>query len=485
MDSENMNQIKNLMLKRSTKAAVGCLITLTGILVLLNSSETPRAFMPEASAAKLEGHVEKLQGEKIQKVVLEELTLQKDPKVVYHREAVLNDFENRISKDFDIPAGLRDRVGFWFDIYTQYDSHNRVIHHVKYPWIIFKVVDVTSIIESSKPKARWMRNMKADDHVAEEMKRVRLALKALSGGKAVNKNNPYEVMVAKALQPLKGTLKNKALAAEVRVQTGQKNFFANGLKSSPKYLGAMEEIFRSHRLPTELTRLPFVESSFNLNAVSKVGASGIWQFMSYTGKSFMTVNEYIDERNSPFKATQAAARLLKENHMILKRDWSLAVSAWNHGPGGIRRAMKAAGSDDLAKIIERYQSKTFDFASSNFFCSFLAALHAEKYHDQIFPEIEDEKPLEVHAVKLAQGVKAKELFKRSGLTKEDFIMLNPDLKRALDKNHTIPRGFSLIVEESTRFNLRNLLTKDTRQGDMKTKIGQGGVSFNNDLITKN
>jgi membrane-bound lytic murein transglycosylase D len=153
-----------------------------------------------------------------------------------------------------------------------------------------------------------------------------------------------ELQVYNALQgPLKdgrGDVRKHARRArhEVRVQTGQRNFFAEGLQTAPRYLGVMEEIFAKHRLPVELTRLPLVESSFNKHAKSKVGAAGIWQFMENTGrKKKLIINDEIDERKSPSKATDAAAWLLKENHMILGRSWELAVTAWNHGPGGVKR----------------------------------------------------------------------------------------------------------------------------------------------------
>lgn len=475
-NSENMNSSKRTISKRRTQAFAGCLIIATGLIVALNSSdsllEAPTALSNQQALA--EGDLT----EDTSKLVLEGEVLTRDPNIVYHREEILNDYEDRIGKDFDVPAGLRDRVGFWFDIYTRYDDNNRVIHHADFPWIIFKVVDVSDIINSDKPKFRWMRNMKADDHVTAEYRKIKQALKELAAGSKFNDANPYHQSVKEALEPLKGTLRKKAKVAfeSVRVQTGQKNFFANGLKVSPRYLPGMEEIFRNHKLPTELTRLPFVESSFNKHATSKVGASGIWQFMDYTGKNFMTVNEHIDERRSPFKATVAAARLLKENHLILRRSWPMAITAWNHGPAGIRKAAKAAGTTDLALIIERYQSKSFDFASSNFYCEFLAALYAEKYHDQIFKDIDYEKTLDLHAVKLAKKTRAKDLLTRSGLTEEDFLAYNPDLKKAVQKNHPIPSGFTFMVDTPSRVVLKGLLTKDTQSEP--TKVSQSDVSSN-------
>lgn len=421
------------------------------------------------------------QVKKAQRIILDGLVINKDPHIVLHREDILNDYENRISDEFAVPPTLRDRVGFWFDIYTRYDSNHRVIHHSRYPWIIFKVVDVTPIINSDTPKVRWLRNVKADEFVTSELKNVREALKALTTAGAVDAQNEYQVKVAQALEPLAGDLKEKAHFAlkNLRIQTGQKNFFAEGLEVSPLYLQGMEEIFRNHKLPVELTRIPFVESSFNRHAVSKVGASGIWQFMDYTGKSFLTVNEHIDERNSPFKATEAAARLLKENHMIMHRSWPLAITAWNHGPTGLRKAIRATESKDLAEIIDSYQTRHFDFASSNFYCEFLAALYAQMYHEEIFKDLQYEKSLELHAVTLAKSVSAKELLRRSGLAKADFILFNPDLKKALERDASIPSGFSIIVDSPARLVLKSLLTKESRAGK-DTKISQSDISYNNE-----
>ncbi|MFS4459573.1 lytic transglycosylase domain-containing protein [Bdellovibrio sp. HCB2-146] len=386
------------------------------------------------------------------------------PALAPNRELILSDYRDLVSEQFHIPDGLRDRVGFWFDVYTKYDNNNRIIHHSDFPWVIFKVVDVTDIINAEEPRVRWLRNVKADKTVQKELEQFRKALRELSRGKPVNTANEYHVAIEKSLSVLPGGLKENAKKAlyNVRVQTGQRNFFEEGLEVSPLYLKGMEEIFRNHNMPVELTRLPFVESSFNKHAKSKVGASGLWQFMDSTGRKFMVVQDHIDERTSPFKATEAAARLLKENHMILKRSWPLAVTAWNHGPSGIRKAMKRAGSEDLSQIVAKYRSGSFDFASSNFYSEFLAALFAERYHDEMFSNLEYERELDLHTVKLARSIGAKELLRLSGLSKEDFLLFNPDLKRAVDRNASVPRGFTLMLDDGSRLVLKNLLTKETR-----------------------
>jgi membrane-bound lytic murein transglycosylase D len=300
-----------------------------------------------------------------------------------------------------------------------------------------------------------MRNQKADKLVKSEAEKIRTALRSLAQKKKKSpaaKLNSYEQLVAGALSRLKGDMKAHAslAASEVRIQTGQRNFFIEGLEVSPRYLSTMEEIFRRHKLPIELTRIPFVESSFNKHATSKVGATGIWQFMGNTGRKFMTVNEVIDERRSPFKASEGAARLLKENYIILYRSWPLAVTAWNHGPGGVRKASKAAQSRDLGVIVSRYRSRTFDFASSNFYAEFLAALHAEFYKDSVFGPVAREPKLDIQIVKLRRSVRVAEVMQATGLAIERFLLMNPDLKKAVARNIILPAGFRVHVPANVR-----------------------------------
>lgn len=441
---------KNKTLSTRTVLSWACTAALTGLIVAHQE-------LSKAQDSKAIAIVEP-------PVQLEALKIEQSEAQEHVRSQVLADFENRISDEFNIPENLHNRVGFWFDIYTKYNSHNRVIHHSRYPWIIFEVVDVTPIIMAESPKARWMRNQKADKFVEQEFKLFKKALLKIAKTGAINKQNTYEVAAQKALAPLKGALKKKARFAydNIRVQTGQQDFFAAGLEVSPIYLSGMEEIFAEHKLPTELTRLPFVESSFNHKAVSKVGASGIWQFMSYTAKSFLTVNDFIDERNSPIKASVAAAKLLKENHMILHRSWPLAITAWNHGPNGIRKAMKATGTRDLGKIVDRYNSKTFDFASSNFYAEFLAALYAEKYHDLMYRDLKHQTPFDLHLAQLSKQMRVKTVLKLSKLSEDTFLFYNPDLKKALQRNTLLPKGFRLIVDNPSRDALAAHLNKNSQ-----------------------
>ena len=122
----------------------------------------------------------------------------------------------------------------------------------------------------------------------------------------------------------------------LRTQRGVKEQFLAGLQIAGRYLPEMKRIFREAGLPTDLTYLALVESSFNLRARSPMGAAGIWQFMPETGKKFLRIDDAVDERLDLIASTRAAARLLKQNYQILG-SWPLAVTAYNHGTEGMLR----------------------------------------------------------------------------------------------------------------------------------------------------
>lgn len=373
----------------------------------------------------------------------------------FERTDALGDPQNRIDAEFKVPAKLRERTAFWFDVYTRYGSNEHVIHHDLYPWIIFKVVDTSSILNSNLP--HWTKIHKADDYVRAELAGVRRALSHLAQKRDLHDTrelNLNERNILDKLSALPGPLKNNVKVAthNVRVQLGQKDFFVSGLIYSASYLPIMEQEFSDRGLPPELTRLPFVESSFNVKAESKVGASGIWQIMPYTGRQFLTVSGAVDERNSPLKATLVAAELFKQNYRQF-RSWPFAITAYNHGGQGLHQAMQKLRSDDLAKLIEKYHAKSFKFASSNFFTCFLAALHAQKYHQEIFPNLLLENGgtgLDYHVVSLVRAVKVKTLMRQLGLSREDLLIYNLDLKKALEINSTLPKGYNLILPNSDR-----------------------------------
>ena len=169
----------------------------------------------------------------------------------------------------------------------------------------------------------------------------------------------------------------------IRFQLGQADRFHEGLIRAAVWEKEIAHTLTQHGVPAEIAALPHVESSFNLAAYSKVGAAGLWQFMPSTAKRFMRVDDMVDERLDPYSATEAAANLMLYNYRLLGT-WPLAVTAYNHGPGGLRRAQDELGTSDIAVIVKRYQGATFGFASRNFYVAFLAALEVDRNAEQVF-----------------------------------------------------------------------------------------------------
>jgi membrane-bound lytic murein transglycosylase D len=131
-------------------------------------------------------------------------------------------------------------------------------------------------------------------------------------------------------------------ASAIRAQQGLRERFHLSLERSGRYRDVMTAIFRQYGLPKELIGLPHVESLFDYQAYSKAGAAGLWQFTRSTGRLFMTINDDVDERLDPLRSTEAAAKLLRLNYNALEGSWPLAITAYNHGLDGMRRA-KAGG----------------------------------------------------------------------------------------------------------------------------------------------
>ena len=356
----------------------------------------------------------------------------------------IGDYDDRIPQDFKVPADFKDRVGFWFDIYTKYGSDSYVLHHSEYPWIVFRVVDVSEIM-AIKTKNPWAPHHKSKAFIKKEKARLISQLARIQHGKLKAGRTREEKELVAFVKNLPSYVSRKGLHLELREQRGQRDFFMSGLISSSKYLHQMEEIFAKANLPIELTRIPLVESSFNTKAVSKVGASGIWQFMPGIGSKFMHVSNHIDERNSPLKATEAAARLLRQNWLIFKA-WPLAITAYNHGAGNLLKAVQKLKTKDFSVIVRKNNHSAFGVASSNFYSSFLAALHAERYQHEIFGDIAKSEPLLSDIVRLNFRVRTRRVADFTGMTFEEIRLFNPDLKKnVLSENHYLPKGYRLHV----------------------------------------
>ncbi len=361
------------------------------------------------------------------------------------QELALMDVDNRLSEAFKIPTGLEKRIGFWLDIYSKYDSKNYVIHHREFPWVVFEVVDATDIFKQPR-NAKWL-NRRDADMLAEAKKEMILnKLKVLSR-RAHFKNLPdAEAKIFSDLESIPGSRKSVINAAikSLRIQLGQKDMFESGLVNSAPYISMMEEVFADRGLPRELVRIPLVESSFNLEAESRVGALGVWQIMPNVAKGSMHMDAHIDERQSPLKSTIFAANMLKQNKRALK-EWPLVVTSYNHGVGSMMKAVKKLKTYDLQQIIDRYNVDSFQFASSNFYACFMAALRAEVYSKELFPELVRPEAIKFEKLILSKSVSLDSLARKTGLTITELQESNADLPEKVKSNFKLPAGFQIYV----------------------------------------
>lgn len=334
------------------------------------------------------------------------------------------------ARDFDpvaIEPSLRPNLDFWISIYTKYTTRQGVIHDGKYINHIYEVIDLDSGESSRAARLKWQRIL-----LSVHRKQAR-----------PDTMTPDERKVYDLFKDVDEPDKflNAANRKRVHFQLGQKDRFLDGLRSSGRYLPRMEEIFQREGVPVALTRLPFVESGFNLKAFSKVGASGIWQFMRSTGKLYLTVDDAVDERNDPIRAAEAAAKLLKSNYQSLG-NWPLAVTAYNHGRKAMMRAVRRMGSQDLGNLVSFYHGRTFGFASGNFFCELMAAVEAERHADRYFGKVTRLPPLRYAEVTLPDFIRLRDLERFLNLDSRSIRALNPALTEAVyDGTLLIPAGY--------------------------------------------
>ncbi len=231
----------------------------------------------------------------------------------------------------------------------------------------------------------------------------------------------------------------------LHAQFGLRGLYLTGLQRSGRYLDELRRIFRGYGLPEELCYLPHVESAYNYRAYSKAGAAGMWQFTSYTGRLYLRINYGIDERYDPYKATDAAARLLRHNYQELG-SWPLAITAYNHGLGGMQRAKAQLQTDDLQTIIEKYQGRAFGFASKNFYAEFMAAVEVAKNYERYFGRIDFEKPDSFNVVQVPENITLDALARQLQIDKQVLAQMNPGLRPPIVRSlRRIPKGYSIRV----------------------------------------
>jgi membrane-bound lytic murein transglycosylase D len=334
------------------------------------------------------------------------------------------------------PAALERDVQFWIRVYTQASTNGGYMHDENNLGVVYSEV---KFAPNTAPKERTRI-------IEGEREKYSAALRRIAAGESLSEDDQR----IKDMWGDEGSTSRLLDATNhIRFQLGQSDRFKEGLLRSGAWQAHIAETLANLGLPPELAVLPHVESSFNPAAYSKVGAAGLWQFMRSTGRRYMRIDNVVDDRMDPFRSTEAAAQLLSYNYRLLG-SWPLALTAYNHGAAGMRRAKDSMGTDDIVRIVRGYKSPSFGFASRNFYVSFLAALEIDRNPEKYFGSaIERQPEAKFQEVELPAYVPIASLERILKIPRERLRMLNPALLPPVwrGQNH-VPRGYRLRLPAS-------------------------------------
>lgn len=338
--------------------------------------------------------------------------------------------------EFPRVDGLEGNVTFWRNVYAVWSQNEIAFHDRRDFNMVYRVVKVPPRTDA---KARRRAIVKARNELVGVLRKL-------------NKKRPrsgdglegLELEVFTALKDIRHDDKYRRIST-LRAQNGLRERFVAGYVSAGAYERQIRDRLALAGLPEEIVALAYLESLMDIRAVSHAGAVGMWQFMRPTAKEYMHVNEVVDERMDPIIAADAAAKYINQ---ALKDvgPWPVAITSYNYGRSGMRRAIKGAGSDDLAVILKKFHSKRFGLAARNYYASFLA-VHDVLTHPQDYLKGYEQRPAWAYdVVRLPFPVLSTQLVDKRTLSQTDFVFLNPALTReARTGGEVLPRGLPLRV----------------------------------------
>lgn len=357
---------------------------------------------------------------------------------------------------FTCPSELRKRILFWIDVFAKYGGNQRIFHDSR------TIERVYSVIETAEPCGRRHE----PKPIAQERRRLRDLLHGISSKieKGESEWTDEENRIAEQF-PAKNPELFREAAETIRCQEGNRDRFKDGLKYYGMYRQMIVDTLVKANLHEDIQYLPFVESAYNPKALSRLNAAGLWQFMPRPARLFgLKVNAQVDERFDPEKSTKAAARYfrlsfddlgntagnldpkledaVKQNPQVLPTLVSpFAITAYNYGLAGMRRAMTQTQTTDFVTVLFNYSGRRFRTAVQNFYTSFLAARHVAKNTTVSSPPAELPS---IDQVDVAKPVFSQKITDALSVPLDRLRELNPSLTRAVWRGRLpIPKGFSL------------------------------------------
>ncbi len=359
--------------------------------------EPPRTVeisVPKAGAANvLDGAANSSSNVAKLKVSFEEIDLSKG--------FILDDAENKISSDFQIPEGKEKSVAFWFDLYTKYTEDQIVIYNKKYPWLIYDVVSTKEI-----------KHELTQEELKFRIDKIKYTVKEMVEG--FDKNNHEDKSKLETQEQMHlYSLYEDAFSFEIeRVKDsvkyidytyGLKNSFVDKIIYYSKFMKTIEFIFSKNKVNLEWTRLflispllknkPYLKKNFltrsdlQKNLVPLINKS--------VNEKFLTLSSSINENLSPIKVAQILSVLIK-NLDEVETEKSILNKEWLTFDGDVEAA-------------------------------FLAALHADEYFRELFTDIKQSDTLPIKAYRLKEDTELKQLVKLSGMQPSKFFEINPDI----------------------------------------------------------
>ncbi|MGN0230044.1 MAG: LysM peptidoglycan-binding domain-containing protein [Muribaculaceae bacterium] len=227
------------------------------------------------------------------------------------------------------------------------------------------------------------------------------------------------------------------------------------------YMPIFEDALERQGLPLELKYLPVIESAINPDAVSRVGAAGLWQFMVSTAKGLgLEVNSLVDERRDPYRSSEKAAEYLKNLYNIY-HDWSLAIAAYNCGPGKVNQALRRAGAAegemrDFWEIYEYLPRETRGYVPA-----FIAANYVMTYfkNHNISPSLA-KKPLLTDRVRVTDRIAFKQISDVLNIPIDELRVLNPQFRRDVIPGNNHPYDLCLPMHQVGSF----IMSEDSIKG---------------------
>ena len=251
------------------------------------------------------------------------------------------------------------------------------------------------------------KDVTVDEELPTELLKQRLA--------AMNQKSPFEIEYNQGLENIiKSFLKNR------------KKSFSRLMALSEYYFPMFEDAFAKQNVPLEIKYLAVVESALNPKAVSKMGATGLWQFMYGTGKQYaLKIDSYIDERSDPLKATAAASEYMSKMFNIFG-DWELVLASYNSGPGNVTKAIRRSGGKTKYWDIRNYLPKE----TQGYVPAFLATMYLFEYHKEhgINPERAVVKNFETDTICVKNQMSFKQIADLLDMPQSQIKLLNPSYK---------------------------------------------------------